>query len=95
MIPQKQSHLFMYFTITSSPLHFPIGCQSNRGYAIFVDMDDVKPQVNPKDYQEGPEATKRFLQGVRNVLSTSSPAELKRRHEAWEKTRKMNRKKSK
>jgi len=50
-------------------------------------MDDSKPLLNPKDFHEGEEATKRFVQGVRNVLSTS-PVELKKRHDQWEKERK-------
>jgi len=54
-------------------------------------MDNPKPSPDPADYHEGEEAARRFVQGVRSVLSTS-PEELRKRHEKWEKERKGKKK---
>lgn len=57
-------------------------------------MDETKPHPDPKDYIEGEEAARRFDKVVGHALSVM-PAELKRRHEVWDRTRKAEKKKSK
>ncbi len=56
-------------------------------------MGESKLHQNPKEYYEGEEAAQRFDKVVQDALHVT-PAELKRRHEAWERARKANRKKT-
>jgi len=56
-------------------------------------MDEAKPHPDPKDYHEGPEAARRFQDAVRQILAVPRE-EYERRHKAWEKARKKQRKKT-
>ncbi len=55
-------------------------------------MDDPKPQP-AKEYHEGPESARRFEDAVRKVM-TVPREEYEKRHTAWEKARKNQRKKA-
>jgi hypothetical protein len=57
-----------------------------------MDMDDPKPQP-AKEYHEGPEAARRFIDAVKQVISVPRE-EYETRHKAWEKARKKQRKKA-
>lgn len=56
-------------------------------------MNDVKPHPDPKAYREGEQAARRFVDAVRQVIAVPR-AEYEKRHKAWEKTKKAQRKKS-
>ncbi|MBI3302829.1 MAG: hypothetical protein HYZ72_12255 [Deltaproteobacteria bacterium] len=55
-------------------------------------MDDPKPQP-AKEYHEGPEAARRFEDAVRKVM-TVPREEYEKRHKAWAKARRKQRKKA-
>jgi len=56
-------------------------------------MDESKSHPDPKDYHEGPEAARRFKEAVQQIIAVPRE-EYERRHKAWAKTRKQQRRKA-